>query len=416
MSSAPIAFAETPTPTSEQAAPTQSAKPDQAPESPAQSPEPSALPEAPRQDPTQDAAPSSSNASKGSDSIVLPSGEVVTRPEGPGATMNAGRAQAQQSPGVPMRSEQSTTGPAAESEPLSAPVTSKPAGTENMPGGVDVSGWQQNVNWQMVWNQGARFAYIKASEGPWRMNDYFAQQYNGSYSAGMIRGAYHFARPNLSSGAAQARVFVQSGGGWSADGRTLPGALDLETNYSDNSGRCFGMSPGQLTAWTSDFVNTYRGLTGRDPAIYTAYFFWRDCMGNPSTFSQSSPLWIAAYGAAANNVWMPGGWPRYTFWQFSENGPYNGGDSNVFNGSMDGLRQLAWGNDVQGQIARVASANRAALGNATSGVICGLKDGGCYQAFQRGFINWSPNTGAQPSPNGGIRNRWASMGYESGPL
>ncbi|WP_026174564.1 hypothetical protein, partial [Acaricomes phytoseiuli] len=32
------------------------------------------------------------------------------------------------------------------------------------------------------------------------------------------------------------------------------------------------------------------------------------------------------------------------------------------------------------------------------------------------FINWSPNTGAQPSPNGGIRNRWASMGYESGPM
>ncbi|GIM94689.1 hypothetical protein Ato02nite_064820 [Paractinoplanes toevensis] len=41
----------------------------------------------------------------------------------------------------------------------------------------------------------------------------------------MIRGAHHFALPNRSSGSAQADFFVGRGGGWSADGRTLPGAL-----------------------------------------------------------------------------------------------------------------------------------------------------------------------------------------------
>ena len=72
----------------------------------------------------------------------------------------------------------------------------------------------------------------------------------------MIRGAYHFAIPNWSSGADQARYFVQNGGGWSPDGYTLPPVLDFEFNpyagrtingfYFGNT--CYDMSPGQLAA------------------------------------------------------------------------------------------------------------------------------------------------------------------------
>ena len=47
-------------------------------------------------------------------------------------------------------------------------------------------------------------------------------------TSGIIRGPYHFARPGSSSGAAQARHFLAHGGKWSGDGRTLPGAVDLE--------------------------------------------------------------------------------------------------------------------------------------------------------------------------------------------
>lgn len=56
----------------------------------------------------------------------------------------------------------------------------------------------------------------------------FSSQYVGATNAGLIRGGYHFARPDVSSGAAQAKYFLAHGGGWSADGITLPGALDIE--------------------------------------------------------------------------------------------------------------------------------------------------------------------------------------------
>src|SRR5690242_6926595 len=69
--------------------------------------------------------------------------------------------------------------------------------------GLDVSGYQGNVNWTAVANGGAKFAFVKATEGTGYQNAYFAQQYVGSYNAGLIRGAYHFALPDRSSGATQ---------------------------------------------------------------------------------------------------------------------------------------------------------------------------------------------------------------------
>lgn len=55
------------------------------------------------------------------------------------------------------------------------------------------------------------------------------------------------------------------------------------------------------------------------------------------------------------------------------------------------------------------------LGYPTTGEKGGLPDGGVYQAFERGFVVWSPVTGAHPSA-GAIRQRWRQSGLESGEL
>lgn len=56
----------------------------------------------------------------------------------------------------------------------------------------------------------------------------FSNNYVAATNAGIIRGGYHFAHPDASSGATQAQYFLAHGGGWSSDGITLPGALDIE--------------------------------------------------------------------------------------------------------------------------------------------------------------------------------------------
>ena len=138
--------------------------------------------------------------------------------------------------------------------------------------GIDISGHTTNVNFQTVKANGIKFVYIKATEGTCKhhyfaarlkpgssrdclrtlafKSDLFNSQYTGATNAGLIRGAYHFARPDVSSGATQANYFASNGGkaafvvsdvsqyhanpnlgGWSADGITLPGVLDVESTY-----------------------------------------------------------------------------------------------------------------------------------------------------------------------------------------
>lgn len=66
-------------------------------------------------------------------------------------------------------------------------------------------------------------------------------------------------------------------GGWSADGITLPGALDIECQSSlfplvmrvdpqtDNpdGAECYGLTASEMVSWVQDFSDTYEASTGR---------------------------------------------------------------------------------------------------------------------------------------------------------
>ncbi|MCL7427345.1 lysozyme [Streptomyces sp. YS415] len=204
--------------------------------------------------------------------------------------------------------------------------------------GVDVSSHQGDVAWPTLWSSGVKWAYAKATEGTYYTNPYFAQQYKGSYAVGMIRGAYHFATPDTSSGATQADYFVDHGGGWSRDGRTLPGALDIEWN--PYGAACYGKTRSAMVTWIRGFLNQYKARTGRDAVIYTATSWWTQCTGNYAGFGTSNPLWIARYASTVGT--LPAGWSHHTMWQYTSTGP-TVGDHNRFNGALDRVQALAHG-------------------------------------------------------------------------
>ncbi|MEU6355572.1 lysozyme [Streptomyces sp. NPDC047072] len=214
-----------------------------------------------------------------------------------------------------------------------------PAGTRaTQTEGVDVASYQGNVAWATLWNSGVRWAYTKASEGTYYTNPYFSQQYTGSYNVGMIRGAYHFATPDTTTGATQADYFVDHGGGWSADGKTLPGTLDIEWNpYGDS---CYGKTTSAMVTWIRDFLNRYKARTGRDAVIYTSTSWWTQCTGNYAGFATANPLWIARYASTVGT--LPAGWSTYTMWQYTSSGP-TVGDHDRFNGALDRVQALANG-------------------------------------------------------------------------
>jgi GH25 family lysozyme M1 (1,4-beta-N-acetylmuramidase) len=217
--------------------------------------------------------------------------------------------------------------------------------TGDPPYGVDVSRWQGTIDWGQVAGDAIGFAYVKATEGTYYLSPTFADQYNGAYDAGLTRGAYHFAIPSDSDGATQADYFVDNGGGWSNDGHTLPGVLDIEYNpYPSEGDTCYDMNPSELTAWTDDFLTEYQALTGRDAVIYSTANWWDNCVGSPD-FGGTNPLWVAHYGVDSPN--LPGGWPTWTIWQYTSQGGVAGiagdVDMNVFNGPPSRLHALAVG-------------------------------------------------------------------------
>jgi GH25 family lysozyme M1 (1,4-beta-N-acetylmuramidase) len=202
--------------------------------------------------------------------------------------------------------------------------------------GIDVSDNQGDIDWASV-APNIDFSYAKATEGTYYTNGDFANQYDGPYDYGVIRGAYHFAIPNNSGGTAQADYFIANGGGWSDDGLTLPGALDIE--YNPYGAECYGLSQSSMVDWVADFVNEYASREGVYPIIYTTTDWWTTCTGNYSGFASEDPLWVANYSASAGGT-LPAGWGYYTFWQYADSGS-EPGDQDVFNGAYSQLKSFA---------------------------------------------------------------------------
>ena len=172
-------------------------------------------------------------------------------------------------------------------------VTASPAQAATTPG-IDVSHYQGAINWTSVRNAGIQFAFIKATEGVSYRDPRFDTNYVGAYNAGVIRGAYHFALPDRSTGAVQANYLASNGGAWSADSRTLPPRW---TSSPTRTARLLRPEPGRHAHVGHRFPDHLPRRTGRYAVIYTTTSWWTSCTGNWSGPWANHPLWIARWAS-----------------------------------------------------------------------------------------------------------------------
>ncbi|HEY4464538.1 MAG TPA: GH25 family lysozyme [Streptosporangiaceae bacterium] len=200
------------------------------------------------------------------------------------------------------------------------PRTSPPAAAGGL--GVDVADYQHPggaaINWPLVAAAGYTFAFIKATEGDYYGNPYYAADLAQAKAAGLNVAGYHFAVPNVSGGASQAGYAVRASG-YTTNRPTMPLALDIE--YNPYGAECYGLSHARMVSWISAFAAEVRRLTGQPPTIYTTADWWNTCTGGSTAFG-SDPLWVAGYGSASPP--MPAGWANWTFWQFTSQGSVPG--------------------------------------------------------------------------------------------
>ena len=314
--------------------------------------------------------------------------------------------------------------PRIKGQTLKTQVAPDATAVQNQVSGMDISGWQPNVDWNAAWSSGARFVYIKATEGTSYVSSHFSGQYDGATTAGMVRGAYHFATPNESSGASQANYFVDHGGGWSADGITLPPMLDIEYDPytgTDGTDSCWGLSQSQMVAWIADFSNTVLSRTGIRPTIYSTTSWWTTCTGNNPNFGADS-LFIARWPSDVSQGagTLPAGWGSYTFWQFSDQGTLPG-DQDQYNGDIASLHLYA----SNGTQAFITALYKDFLSRVPSAAEIGwwegvLGSGAPRTAIADGFVNSTEyrllrinaayNTIlGRPSDPGGVQNWLSAM-------
>lgn len=197
--------------------------------------------------------------------------------------------------------------------------------------GIDVSHHQNAIDWTQVAASGVQFAIAKASEGTGYIDPLFSTNRAEAMAAGIVFGAYHFARPDLHpfDPIPEADHFVDTA--QLAPGNILP-VLDLE--------RAGDLSPAGLTEWVLEWLGQVYARTGVRPIVYTSPNGWKDRMADTTAIADAgyTVLWVAHWNVATPtlpaNDWQGNSWK---IWQHSNCGDVPGIDGCVdldfFNGT-----------------------------------------------------------------------------------
>ena len=207
--------------------------------------------------------------------------------------------------------------------------------------GPDVSMWQGcEIDWRRV-RTARRFAFAKATEGITFDDPCFARNWARMRAAGLLRGAYHFARPEppiASDARREANHYVEvvrAAGGFRR--MALPPVLDLEAST--------GLSQRGLRLWIHAWVARVKARTRRRVVvIYTGPSFWGSRVG--AWAPRGTLLWAASWGSTRPRV---SGFALPAWWQYTDGrvGPtphsspgLGAADHSVFLGSRKRLRRL----------------------------------------------------------------------------
>ncbi len=193
--------------------------------------------------------------------------------------------------------------------------------------GIDVSEYQGKINWSYVDTLEKKYplhyVFIRATVGKDRKDYQFKRNWLGAKENKMIRGAYHYYRPNENS-LEQAELFIKTVFLQKGD---LPPVLDIEKLPKNQSIANLKLG---LKRWLQAVESHY----GVKPIIYTGERYYDDFL--KEEFSDYL-FWIANYNLYREEIaedWL--------FWQFTEKASIPGikgnVDVNIYNGDLQQLR------------------------------------------------------------------------------
>ncbi|MDR7208933.1 glycoside hydrolase family 25 protein [Flavobacterium piscis] len=193
--------------------------------------------------------------------------------------------------------------------------------------GIDVSEFQGIVDWGEIEifeeKYPVQFVFIRATAGNNRIDRQFEHNWKGAKKYKIIRGAYHYYRPNENS-IEQADFFIKTVKLQKGD---LPPVLDIERLPKNQS--LDSLKKG-LKRWLNKVEAHYQVR----PIIYTGERYYSDFL--KEEFGEYL-FWIANYNFYREKIeddWL--------FWQFTEKASLPGikhrVDVNIYNGDLEQLQ------------------------------------------------------------------------------
>jgi len=193
--------------------------------------------------------------------------------------------------------------------------------------GIDVSHYQDDVDWRSIKETRISFAIVKATEGINWHDRYFDYNWKLIEQAGIIRGAYHFfnfySSPEKQFENFAKHVHLEKG--------DLPPVLDVEHAKKMPSKEKIREN---VRIWLRMAEKKYKVK----PIIYTGRSFYDDYLAG---YFPGYPLWIASYSNKPPELSDGLAW---TIWQYTDNGKVKGIDHpvdlNYFDGDKNALKNL----------------------------------------------------------------------------
>lgn len=193
--------------------------------------------------------------------------------------------------------------------------------------GIDVSEFQGKVDWEEVETLDEKypvhFVFIRATAGNNRVDRQFRKNWEGAKENKIMRGAYHYYRPNENS-IEQADLFIKTVKLQKGD---LPPVLDIEKLPKNQSLDSLKVG---LKRWLTKVEKHYQVR----PIIYSGERYYSDFL--KEEFGEYL-FWIANYNFYREKIeddWL--------FWQFTEKaslpGIENRVDVNIYNGDLEQLQ------------------------------------------------------------------------------
>lgn len=181
--------------------------------------------------------------------------------------------------------------------------------------GIDVSGWQGEVDYKAISENGIKIVYIKATEGTTYTNSYYLEAYNDAKENGLKVGFYHYLTArSIEDAIAEAEYFAKTVGNLSSDCKL---AMDFET---------FGyLTREEINEISFAFLRRVQEITGKEMVIYS------NTNDATNIFSielaNNYPLWVAQYGVEEPTP--NGNWEFWIGWQYTSEGNVAGIEGNV---------------------------------------------------------------------------------------